>query len=198
MGLTHDSMVLLKKALSDNDFGFNGLRMCELGNQWLFLNPDSGIPHHTPSKGHFESLGVTHVSIDLNGDDGAIPLNLGEPLPEDFEVGFDVVTNFGTAEHVRDSFYQCLKNIHDLCRVGGVMVHDIPHKDNWPGHGFHYVTPESIVKLAELAGYEIQHLDTHFAMGNTKDGKLTRTILLKTREGFVSLDDFGKVPVYDR
>jgi len=82
-------------------------------------------------KDHFESMGIKHLSIDWNGKDGALPLNLNTRL---WSLLFpaDVVTNFGTSEHVENQEI-VFENIHHLSKKW--MVHTVPFEGNWVGHG---------------------------------------------------------------
>jgi len=96
--------------------------MIELGNK----KNKNGI-----FKKYFESIGIKHLSIDWNGKDGALKLDLNTRL---WDVLFpaDVVTNFGTSEHVEDQD-SVFENIHHLSKKW--MVHAVPFEGNWEGHG---------------------------------------------------------------
>ena len=106
-------------------------RMCELGNQ--HIRPTGmdwaekrGLPKTKISKILFEAAGFTHVSIDFNGQDGALPLDLREQIKDEDLLGsFDVVTNSGTSEHVGNQ-QACFDNIRQLCKPGGIMIHVNP------------------------------------------------------------------------
>jgi len=80
-------------------------------------------------KTHFENMGISHTSIDWNGKDGALPLNLNELIALD---PADVVTNFGTSEHVLNQ-EMCFENIHNLSKKW--IVHQVPLVGNWKTHG---------------------------------------------------------------
>jgi hypothetical protein len=199
MGITSEGLRLLEWMLARNGMDFSRLSMCELGNQWMFLDPVEGVPYRSSAKPFFQSLGVTHVSLDKNGKDGAISVDLGKVYGTSTgaPIGvFDVVTDFGTAEHV-DDFATCLINIHNLCRVGGVMLHSLPHTGHWPGHGKHYIEVTTILELASVFGYEVQRVETAFALGNTKDGKLVRAVLKKTLDSKVDKRQLEGIPRYE-
>ena len=111
-------------------------------------------------KKYFESLGFRHVSIDTNGQDGALPLDLRTPLWD--QLGqFSMCTNFGTSEHVSDQF-GVWQNIHELTKVGGVYVGQCPYHDgkSWWWHGEWYPTEAFYESFAELNGWEIERMDT--------------------------------------
>ena len=81
--------------------------MLELGNK-------RNTPRHI-YKAFFEARGFRHVSVDINGSDGALRKDLTEPLG----LGtFDMVSNIGTTEHVSEGDYAgqvaCWRNISAL------------------------------------------------------------------------------------
>ena len=122
-----------------------GTRMLELGNK---------VTGHTSYKSYFESIGIDHTSIDMNGLDGALKIDLCNAL--DFEP-FDMVTNFGTTEHVRCQ-EAVWRNIHNMIAVGGVLVSMTPMEGDWSWHGEWYPRPEFYHEFANN-GYKIEYLD---------------------------------------
>lgn len=99
-------------------------KMLELGNQVIHvrLNPLRNVW----AKDVFEQVGFHHYSIDINGIHGAYPIDLSKPIEDKFwHNRFDIVTNFGTSEHVSDQ-YECWRNIHNFARPGGLIVHIVP------------------------------------------------------------------------
>lgn len=127
----------------------HGESMLELGDK---INGDLTY------KAYFESLGFRHVSIDWNGKNGALPLDLRKPLWD--ELGeFDMVSNMGTTEHVDDQ-RGVWENIHYLTRVGGVYVGQTPYPDgrNWWWHGTWYPTEKFYRTFATWNGWEIERL----------------------------------------
>jgi SAM-dependent methyltransferase len=133
-------------------FKYPGLILCELGNQWIY---EHGKPVR-PAKVDYQAQGVQHTSIDINGRDGALKHNLERPVPSKLKGAFDVVTNYGTTEHINDQT-AAFQNIDRLCRVGGVMIHVLPlaMKGNYPNHCRYHYTALFPVQLAELARYEL-------------------------------------------
>jgi hypothetical protein len=110
-------------------------------------------------KAFFEGRGFRHVSVDTNGLDGAIPLDLRQPL----NLGtFDMVTNFGTSEHVSEKDYegqvQCWRNIMEAMHVGSVLVSVTPMPGSHPNHGTWYPHKEFYRNLAALNGCELERL----------------------------------------
>ena len=129
----------------------HGNSMLELGGK---IN--AGLTY----KAYFESLGFRHVSIDWNGQNGAIKRDLRLPLWD--ELGqFDMVTNIGTTEHV-DGQAGVWENIHYMTKVDGVYVGQCPYYDgkSWWWHGSFYPTEAFYESFAELNGWEIERMGT--------------------------------------
>lgn len=91
------------------------------------------------------------VSVDANGTEAALRLDLNYPLPPLGQ--FDLVINHGTAEHVFN-IAQVFSSMHEACAVGGLMVHESPFT-GWPDHGFYCLQPTLFYDLAAVNGYSI-------------------------------------------
>lgn len=185
MGITFDTINFFHKAL--NFLGYSDwkkLRICEFGNQRIRNNC---VPFRTGKK-YFESLGAEHTSIDLNGKDGALKYDLSGPVPV---MGpFDMVTNYGTIEHVAKSQYWPFRNMHDLTREEGVMVHAMPMVGNWKGHGDYHYSKDVIESLAKYNNYEICFLKV---LKRPEERNVLIAILKKrTDEAFISELVFNK------
>lgn len=112
----------VKNYSAGNSKSFSDISMLELGNQ-TFQDKELISSLNLPGtvKEYWESKGIKHTSIDLNGEDGALSLDLSKPLPEKFYDAFDIVTNCGTSEHV-DNQFECWKNIHKCLKVNGFLL----------------------------------------------------------------------------
>ncbi len=129
-----------------------GSSMLELGNK---------IMGKIVYKGIFESFGFRHVSVDLNGRNGALKLDLTKPL----NLGtFDMVTNIGTSEHVSEDNLagqiECWRNIVEAMHVGSVFVSITPLEgaQKWLRHGRWYPQEEFFVKLAKQNGMDAERI----------------------------------------
>jgi len=119
------------------------IQMLELGNQKVI---DIGEP--IVAKKYFSDKGIQHTSFDINNKDGAIKVNLCKPLPKEYLNRFDIITDFGTSEHIENQ-YQVFCNVHEACRVGGYMIHSLPLVGFWKGHCPHHyqeIFPDNIAK----------------------------------------------------
>jgi SAM-dependent methyltransferase len=71
--------------------------------------------------------------------------------------GYDAVIDFGCLEHVFD-FPVAWRNVVDLCRVGGHVLHSLP-ANNLCGHGFYQFSPELFCNLYQASrGFELRGL----------------------------------------
>jgi hypothetical protein len=144
----------------------DGVHMLELGNK---LNTRAG-PNADLTityKKFFQSQGVRHTSIDINGLDGALAIDLRcQDLPGELakrnEYGlYDVVTNIGTTEHVVDNQRQVWKNVWDCIDEGGWLISCTPLAPDWWWHGYWYPTLEFYQRLAQDNGMAHAHLSVY-------------------------------------
>lgn len=144
-------------------------RVIELGNQTLKnlkarneIYAKYGIrpPRElTSTKDWYLSVGFSsYLAVDVNTERDAVAfdLNLDIGKQYDFREQFDLVTNNGTGEHVFNQ-YMVFKNAHDLCRVGGYMIHVLPFY-RWVDHGFYSYHPNLFPCLSNQNQYQLQQL----------------------------------------
>lgn len=140
--------------------------MLELGNK---------KNKHGVYKDWFKSRGWQHTSVDINGLDGALALDLRKPLGLGV---FSVVTNFGTTEHVGDQLEEqeaVWKNIYDSC--GGVFLSVTPLPGDWPRHGLWYPKQEF---YHTLGGFMLDRI----YVGGRRGRRNIYARLLRTQWGF--------------
>jgi len=102
----------------------------------------------------YELMGFTeYACIDADGRHGAFVWDLNLPVPQEHQGRYDLVTNHGTTEHVFN-VYQSFKNIHDLSRPGGLMLHMLPMQ-GYLNHGFFNFQPCFYDDLASENQYEM-------------------------------------------
>ncbi len=140
--LIHKAAEAIGKKYSD------GLLMLELGNQYV-----KDDPNFKTAKEYFTSLGVRHTSIDINGKDGALRVDLSI-ISDEHQNYFDIVTNYGTSEHVTQQ-YQVFANIHNWTKVGGAMVHGSPQAGYWFHHGKFNYELEFFTRMAKENNYKV-------------------------------------------
>jgi SAM-dependent methyltransferase len=69
---------------------------------------------------------------------------------------FDLVMNFGTTEHVLNQ-WNAMQVIHDACRPGGIIFHDLPMA-GYLDHGYFNYNPMLFRQLAEANGYAVRRM----------------------------------------
>lgn len=148
----------------------SGFTVCELGDQWI----THGTPHRL-AKEFYQELGCGHYeSIDGNGR-GTRTWDLNLPIPNLGQ--FDLVTDFGTGEHIFDQ-RQVFKTLHLLIKYQGYLVWDRPTQ----GYGVHcYWNANECVwrDFAAANDYEILKLER----STTSRGELIRGVMVKRGRG---------------
>ena len=187
VGITAQDFPILQQAIEASP----GPRMCELGAQYLQVD---GVFRGVAKK-YLAEHGVDHTSFDINGLHGSLVVDLCKPITDAAYVGtFDIVTNFGTSEHVVEQ-YTCFSNIHALCKPGGIMMHSVPPPGHWPGHGRFYYPLEFFDGLAQANGYEVLHREITAGLGNGIDPLAVVTLRKAGDPPFMDRDAFAALPV---
>jgi len=132
----------------------SGCRMLELGNK----KNKKGV-----YKDYFKSKGIEHISIDWNGKNGAIPLDLRIHHDHFYPGGkwhqyFDIISNMGTTEHIipQGSLWS---NLLNSLRVGGILAGATPCPGEWKWHQKNnglFITKDFLTYLAEHNHLEIK------------------------------------------
>jgi SAM-dependent methyltransferase len=164
-----------------NDFPVGG-KVLQLGKQNILVRSDQlskvmakfGLPPR-PAKmsakitdvDFFKALGFQTVeSLDADSYEGADHIHdFNKPVPEEMKGQYDLVFDGGTLEHIFD-FPQSLKNIFDLLKPGGIIIHASP-SHNHVDHGFYMFSPTvfydyySVNKFEILKSYIFEHDSVH-------------------------------------
>ncbi len=174
MGMDRHTSLEELNGFIESYVGWKNISMIELGTQILDNNQTG--------KEYFSYLGVNHISIDWNDRDGALPLDLSSEIKDIPQA--DVVTNFGTSEHILDQF-MCWKNIHNFCKNGGIIFAFVPPVGTWPDHCDYYYTMDFFHWLAKINNYKILKNEM-YEKGRYKDAyTMLMCVLQKTND-----DDF--------
>jgi hypothetical protein len=129
--------------------------MLELGNK---KNERAGISYKSWFTHQYD---LTHVSVDTNGEDGALALDLRLPLGELNGQQFDMVTNIGTSEHVDGQQCSVWENMWNHLAVGGALVSITPLPGDWDWHGMWYPTEDFYDALAHDNGMQVIELGVY-------------------------------------
>jgi hypothetical protein len=115
-------------------------------------------PNAPFARDFWEWLGFSYAAIDIDGSPGSIPLDLNfDSTPPNMFGKFNVVTNCGTTEHIANQL-NAFKVIHELCALGGVMIHNLPAQ-GMMNHGLINYNPKFFWMLARSNGYKWLHAD---------------------------------------
>ncbi len=158
-----------------------GDRMAEIGSQEIHCHADvsavtdmfqtCGIK--TPPAEHlarlaqggssrelFTMLGYRYTSFDIDGMFGALQYDLNfDTVPGELQGVFDLVTNFGTTEHLANQI-SAFRFIHDLTRPGGYMYHVVPFT-GYVNHGLINYTPKFFWMLCRSNDYALTSMKIH-------------------------------------
>jgi hypothetical protein len=172
-----------QKVLKKLGMKYLGLRICELGNQ---------TARNTSAKYIYGGWGALHVSIDINGSDGSLQLDLAKDIPTELNGIFDLVTNHGTLEHV-DNQYMAFNNAHHLCKLNGVILHMMPLEGHWPLHSRYYYNTKIMSRMAEVCSYEVVD-NMEF---NNGWGWNIASVFIKTQNTFPPEKTFSNIGIVD-
>ena len=106
------------------------------------------------SKRLFNLCGLAYRSFDIFEADGVTLFDLNrDELNVELKESFDLVTNFGTTEHVVNQFL-AMKSIHEAVALNGLIYHDLP-MGGYLEHGYFCYTPLLFRDIAKANDYEI-------------------------------------------
>ena len=149
MGVTSQTLIFMNRWLKDPHES-----ICEFGDQQFLSCPP--FPEKQFTRNHWINKGLEYDSIDINGFGKSIMMDLNIENP--VEKQYDFLTDFGTFEHI-NNFYMALKNMHNFCKDGGLMMHILPAFGHWPNHGTWRAQRPFWIKLGKDNEYRI--LDVH-------------------------------------
>lgn len=163
-------------ALRDEGLLPPGAAIVDLGAQQVYCSGNEGsvrqfIEHLTGRGGYgrkeiarfadgayfgelLTACGFDYRSVDLIKGFNSVLLDLNmHSAPDALRGRFDLVTNFGTTEHLINQLL-AMKTIHDLTKPGGVIYHDLP-MSGYLEHGYFLYTPLFFTDLAAANEYRI-------------------------------------------
>ena len=148
-----------------------GFSVCELGDQYVTC-----VSPHLLAAEWFREQGCSrYVAIDANGK-GTHTADLNLPVAH-LQLGtFDLVTDFGTGEHVFDQA-QVWRTLHQLTKVDGYLVFDRPSQ-GYRSHGFYLVDECLLQDIAAVNEYDV----TRMTQTETPRGMLIRGVFRKRRD----------------
>ena len=168
----------------------------------------------------FRSIGCLYTSIDLNGKEDSLQIDLREDitkyplstgttkeLSELINVA-DIIVDCGTSEHV-DNQYHNFKNQFNILKEDGLVLNILPKKGHWEFHCKYKYTVSFFEKLSKLCGYKMlflaeSNVEKYEEIEESKeDDKKTMTrqdiccIMEKTPDSkFPTKEEFSKLPIH--
>ncbi len=203
-GYTHDMFAPMMTLIRLRFPILENLSMLEFGDQQFFgwFPEEYGIAALSPAKHYFESLGIRHVSIDINGRHGSLPLDVRQPLQPNTH--FNIITNTGFSEHVGEgdveanlvqNQYRLFKNLHDVGSMGSVYWHFVPTNRHWVRHGVCDYSVEFFAALVEANGYESILASMVFRNGGHAALNMAMVMFAKRNvQPFMSIEAFAVLP----
>lgn len=144
-----------------------GFTVCELGDQYITHG------ERRLASEFYQELGCKkYASIDGNGR-GTHTWDLNVKWVNPKMGPYDLVTDFGTGEHVFNQA-QVWRTLHVLTKVGGYIVFDRP-TSGYPGHCFYHIQPGLIKDIAAANCYSVVRMEE----ATTIRGTLVRGVLRK-------------------
>jgi len=186
MGISraNGALAMLQEVIRSERLVVAGLKMAELGNQSLRKDV---LGVQIPAKALFTAMGIEHTSIDINGKDGALPIDLGLPIAQpELVARFDLVTNFGTIQEIARQ-HTAWQNVHRLAKVGGLFLHLVPQAGSWRGKFRIQFDEAFFPALAKCCSYELLKFER---CESDADSKLFGAVLRKTAHDFPSEAEF--------
>jgi hypothetical protein len=168
MGIGLPTLYLYHR-LQENSYFKDFQRVIELGSQDVYGEPaqivsvlkslfGSEVNDTTQitAKALYQSIGFKlYQCIDADGVNDALVFDLNQDIQKvyGFSEKFDLVTNHGTTEHCFNQ-HACFLNIHNLCDLGGLMVHVLPVQ-GYVNHGLFNYNPSFFYNLAAANKYTL-------------------------------------------
>lgn len=152
--------------------------------RWPVPTSLSSSPQNGPlSREMWLRLGCSYRSIDIDNSPHSINLDLNyDSVPEASLGAFDLVTNYGTTEHVANQL-NAFKIIHDLTKPGGIMVHHVPAQGHL-NHGLFNYNAKFFWMLCRSNGYKVVYMGFE---GDTGDRQDTTRDITEFMQGFDTL-----------
>jgi len=191
---TLDTIKLFKKK------NWSDIKIIELGSQDIYTNIDNVFDLITlfgnqpldiknyinkgdtrlSTKYIYDSLQVKEYKcIDIDGAHDSLKFDLNYNIRNKYGFcnQYDIVTNFGTTEHILNQF-TCFKNIHNLCKVNGYIIIGLPIEGS-TDHSFFNYHSTFFEHLAQSNNYEIHYVKYNTISYYKKNDSRNITVIYK-------------------
>ena len=192
MGLKAPFIDIMTTHIKATHGKLDGLKIMEFGNQ--IIRPSPGLTEKT-GKEYWKKQKMEHVSVDVNGLDGALKKDLSNVQDfVEYENYFDVVYNAGTSEHIEPyaAQYDCFQIADMITKPGGLMIHGVPEIKNrdisgvWLDHCRYYYSEKFFNTLAEESNYKILFLKVFKTNVTAVFQKTENSVFMKDKHKFLS------------
>ena len=193
MGISKQQLVDFEWDIIHNYGGleWTDIHLCELGCQVYKIGGKL-----TAKKVYLERGVKEHISIDLNGRRGSIPLDLDVDFPKSYHNRFDVVTDYGTGEHVNDQ-YSLFRNKFLATKHNGLIINALPKVNSWKHHCRYHYNKDIMYDIAEVCGFKILKLD-EFSDPTKKRRLVILSAFQKVNDSFPTREEFNEsVCIFD-
>lgn len=169
-----------------------GMKIIELGDQLMDVGQDTQFMR---SDEFYKSVGYEIQSVDIHGKNRALPIDLSKEAEERFDA--DLLTNFGTIEHVCD-LYNALLNCHNWTKPRALMIHANPKTGTFAGHGVSFFTLDFWNQLCKKMKYTILELHEKGPYSDDNPDKEVVCVFRKSDKQmpFISREDFNLIAAF--
>ena len=165
---------------------FKGCLVIELGDQLMDIGADTQFMRSDEYYRWKHEANIT--SVDIHGRNRVLKHDLSKLVKPPFEA--DIVSDFGTIEHVKD-LYNALLNTHNFCKVGGTIIHSNPKAGTYEGHGHHYFIIDFWKDIAAKCSYETIAIYEQHPYSNSNPDIEVVAVLKKTKHEFPNREELG-------
>ena len=143
------------------------------------------------SKFFYELLGIKeYTSIDINGEYNSIPHDLNKPFTDETKFNkFDIVTDYGSCEHVFN-VGECYRTLHNLLKPNGLMIID---QALLKGNGYFKFDETFIEGIATANGYKILYNSYVISTGNKTENGTWNQFHIPRNSDLLNVLDFSKL-----
>lgn len=146
---------------------------------------------------YWKSVGHEYTSVDLNGKEGALQLDMRLPIRDNDEHNlidsFDLLTDSGTSEHVSEQ-YQNWKNQYEVLKEGGYFVHILPKEGYWGTHCEFKYNLEFFEQLAKANDYEM--IESFEQLDSDIRCDICCVMRKTSSKGFMTKEQFDELPLF--
>jgi hypothetical protein len=165
-----------------------GIKIIELGDQLMDIGQETQFMR---SDEFYKKEGIDIESIDIHGKNRALPIDLSKESKKRFEA--DLLTDFGTVEHVSD-LYNALLNCHNWTKEGGIMIHANPKTGTYAGHGVSFFTMDFWEQLSLACNYHLLEVGEKSPYSEENPDKEVIAVLKKnSNSDFIPKEEFKEI-----